>query len=148
MSEGFRATTWRHFTFYQWIPGSYWYSFDQPSKDERQLILEPLSSFEPRLLNGKSNTLAKLLLLMKLINGINYCYWIENLCSKNFISYELFHGTLMHVNVFSCYKNMNLFHCGDIHEYLRYPFECSMLSQGTPIFTIFLKEYINRIKSK
>lgn len=47
----------------------------------------------------------------------------------------------MHVNVFSCYKNMNLFHCGDIHEYLRCPFECSMLSQGTPIFTIFLKEY-------
>ena len=34
-SQGYRATTWRRFTFKHSVPMSSWYSFDRPRKDER-----------------------------------------------------------------------------------------------------------------
>ena len=35
MSQGYRTTTRRQFTFYQSVPSSSWSSFHQPQKDER-----------------------------------------------------------------------------------------------------------------
>ena len=35
LSQGYRATTRRQFTFYHLVPRSFWYSFDRPLKDER-----------------------------------------------------------------------------------------------------------------
>ena len=35
LSQGYRGTTRRQFTFYHSLPRIYWYSFDQHQKDER-----------------------------------------------------------------------------------------------------------------
>ena len=35
LSQGYKATTRRQFTFYHWLPRNSWYSYDRPRKDER-----------------------------------------------------------------------------------------------------------------
>ena len=41
LSQGWRVTTRREFTFYYYVPGRSWYSLDRPWKDER--VNRPLS---------------------------------------------------------------------------------------------------------
>ena len=48
LSQGYKATARRQYTFYHSVPRSSWYSIDLPWKNEKtELTLEPPSGFEP-----------------------------------------------------------------------------------------------------
>ena len=58
LSQGYRATARRQFTFYHSVPRSFWYLFNQPRKDER--LSGPRSHpvvLNPGYLHRESNAL-------------------------------------------------------------------------------------------
>ena len=46
LPQGYRATSRRQFTFYHQVPRKFWYSFDQPWKDESLVYLLSASTVQ------------------------------------------------------------------------------------------------------
>ena len=89
-SQGYRATTWRRFTFKHSVPMSSWYSFDRPRKDERLswlwihpgvLSRKPLD-WESSALTTRLITFQVFIFLRQILTAATFCYLIyfQSLC--------------------------------------------------------------------